>query len=376
MDLYFNSLPELNLSEFDHLTIPTGEQLDDFLARGWYRMQENLFTVHYIAGKKENEINAAIWLRVPLEKFKKSKSQRQISNRIEKKFKIVVRKAIFDKKKARLYEQYVKKIRWRGDSFWTLEQPKFNSWEVCIYDGPELIAFSFFDLGKKAISSIVGIYHPDYEKYSLGNYTMIAEIEYGRQNGFEYYYPGYFVIGNPDFDYKLRFLPIEFYRFFTQTWHPIYDFSEIDNILKYFEIKLNELSNFLTFQNIGNQVIKISMDAQVFLFEFREYGYLLDHPYCLILKPYQPADAFDVVVYDVKKSKYALCKARHPISLLDYFDFFNGENSEDFLILEDKDPEGFNYALDKKGLEVEEIIAYCDTSEDVFYAIKKYNFQK
>jgi leucyl-tRNA---protein transferase len=376
MDLYFNSLPELNLSEFDDLTVPTAEQLDEFLAKGWYRMQDNLFTVHYIAGKKENEINPAIWLRVPIEKFKKSKSQRQISNRIEKKFKIEVRKALFDKKKARLYENYTKNIRWRSDSFYTLEQPKFNSWEVCIYDGPELIAFSFFDLGKKAISSIVGIYHPDYEKYSLGNYTMIAEIEFGRQNGFEYYYPGYFVIGNPDFDYKLKFLPIEFYRIFTKSWHPISDFSETDNITKYFEIKLNELSNFLTLQNIENQVIKISTDAQVFLFEFRDFGYLLDHPYGLILKPYQPATAFIVVVYDVKKSKYALCKAKHPISLLDYFDFFNGENSEDFLIIEDKDPEGFNYALDKKGLEIAEIIAYCDTPQAVFDSIQDYNAQK
>jgi len=376
MDLYFNSLPELNLSEFDHLTVPTGEQLDDFLAKGWYRMQENLFTVHYIAGKKENEINPAIWLRVPLQKFKKSKSQRQVSNRIEKKFKIEVRKAIFDKKKARLYDQYVKKIRWRGDGFWTLEQPKFNSWEVCIFDGPELIAFSFFDLGKKAISSTVGIYHPDYEKFSLGNYTMIAEIEFGKQNDFEYYYPGYFVIGNPDFDYKLRFLPVEFYRLTTKSWHPISDFSEIDDILKIFEIKLNEVSIFLTSQNIENQVIKISMDTQVFLFEFREYGHLLDHPFGLILKPYQPADVFVVVVYDIKKSKYALCKARHPISLLDYFDLFKGQNSEDFLIIEEKDSEGYNYALDKKGLEIEEIITYCDTLEDVFYAIKNYNSKK
>lgn len=371
MDLYYNSLPELNLTEYDNSTYPTPEELDAFLAKGWYRMQENLFCVHYIAGKKHEEINTAIWLRVPLNSFKKSKSLRQISNRIESNFKVLSRKAVFDKKKARLYQKYVKNVRWRGDSIYAFEQPKFNTWEISVYDGPELIAFSFFDLGKKAISSIVGIYHPDYEKYSLGIYTMIGEIEYGIKNGFDYYYPGYFVIGNPDFDYKLRFKPSEFYRITTGQWHPISEFNENDDVIHDFQNKLTFVSTFLKSKNVENELIKLSYDAQYLLLDFPDYGRLLDHPYGVILSPYNPANIFNVVLYYPQKSKYALCTARHPISALDYFGFLNRDHLDDFVVLDNNEEDEWNFVLDKRALEVEEIIALADTPENLFLEILK-----
>ncbi|MCB9293514.1 MAG: GNAT family N-acetyltransferase [Lewinellaceae bacterium] len=76
--------------------------------------------------------------------------------------------------------------------------------EVEIYDGANLAAFSFFDVGRQSMYSKQGIYDPAYQKYSLGFFTMLVEIGYALERGCEYYYPGYVVPGNQEFDYKHR----------------------------------------------------------------------------------------------------------------------------------------------------------------------------
>ncbi|NJL75726.1 MAG: GNAT family N-acetyltransferase [Saprospiraceae bacterium] len=78
------------------------------------------------------------------------------------------------------------------------ERNIYNTFECEIYDQEKLIAVSFFDLGATSISSIMGMYDPDYSDYSLGYYTMLLEIEYGQERGFEYYYPGYVTPGFQD----------------------------------------------------------------------------------------------------------------------------------------------------------------------------------
>jgi len=80
----------------------------------------------------------------------------------------------------------------------------FDSMEVAIYEGDDLVAFSLFDLGMSSATSISGIYHPAYARFSLGYWTMLLEIAYAQEQKKLHYYPGYVVPGIDKFDYKLR----------------------------------------------------------------------------------------------------------------------------------------------------------------------------
>ena len=206
------------------------EKLDEYLARGWFRMGSMIFTCHFLCF--ENGLFSAVWIRLPLTDYTFRKSLRKIINKNKKKFNVFVRKAKFDAEKNDLYQLH--KSRFEGYIAPTLKDSLFGSgdkrdlydtWETCIYDGDKLIAASFFDLGSDSLASIMGLYDPDYEKHSLGIYTMLLEIQFGQAHQMQYYYPGYIVPSYNRFDYKKRIGATEFYNLTTKSWE---ETSDID----------------------------------------------------------------------------------------------------------------------------------------------------
>ena len=81
--------------------------------------------------------------------------------------------------------------------------------EIAVYDGAELIAASYIDVGDRSMASILCIYSQKYKKYSLGIYTMLLEIDLAKRLGLDYYYPGYVLDQPSAFDYKLLLGPCE-----------------------------------------------------------------------------------------------------------------------------------------------------------------------
>jgi leucyl-tRNA---protein transferase len=87
-----------------------------------------------------------------------------------------------------------------------------------VYDGEELIAVSFLDVGRKAVSSVYAMFAPEEGKRSLGHYTMLAEVEWARNLGFEFYYPGYGSVEPSVYDYKKSLQPLEVLNWQTMEW--------------------------------------------------------------------------------------------------------------------------------------------------------------
>lgn len=84
-----------------------------------------------------------------------------------------------------------------------------------------LVAFSFFDPGLRHVYSKTGVYDPRFAHYSLGNYTLLLEIEWAKAQGLEYYHPGYYAPTWPVFNYKLRLGPMEFKDCRDGAWKPM-----------------------------------------------------------------------------------------------------------------------------------------------------------
>lgn len=82
---------------------------------------------------------------------------------------------------------------------------------VRIYHGDEHVATSWFHFTENVVDGTYCVYNPDtkFSKYSLGNLTLLLEIEQAIQSGCSYYYLGYRYHIPSHFDYKANFNNLE-----------------------------------------------------------------------------------------------------------------------------------------------------------------------
>jgi arginyl-tRNA--protein-N-Asp/Glu arginylyltransferase len=73
---------------------------------------------------------------------------------------------------------------------------------VQVRDQDQLIAAGYFDKGSESIAGIMNIYHPEYNKYSLGKLLMLQKLQYALSQNKSFYYTGYISTGSTRFDYK------------------------------------------------------------------------------------------------------------------------------------------------------------------------------
>lgn len=288
------------------------QELDRYLERGWYRMGQTIFTTHFLFYR--NSLYSAIWTRLPLKGYSFRKSLRKIRNKNERAFQTVIRPANIDAEKEQLYLKYQEHFpEFRSPSLFAYlndgkEGNIFNSLEACVYNGEELVAFSIFDVGEESLASIIGVYSPDYPSYSLGFYTMLLEIQYGLDNGFSMYYPGYIVPGRPKFDYKKRIgkpEEVEYFDLKTGNWHLISTFHEEDTPIRKITKKLGIVHSEMRNLGIYSQLLYYpSYDTSLPYFDSK---YRLDAPIFLNIFPdYFNAPRY-VVVYDLWKNSFSFC---------------------------------------------------------------------
>lgn len=205
--------------------------LDWHLARGWYRMGSTIFTTHFLFFN--NKPYSALWLRVDLKNFTFSKSQRKLLRKNAALFSIASGPRLINAEREGLYLRYAANFDGRlsptiGDSLEDYGgETVFNTFEVTVRErvSSQLVACSYFDLGGDSAASILGIYDPMLNNFSLGYYTMLLEMKYCLDQGFRYYYPGYVVPGYQRFDYKLRLGKSQYYDIKSEGWH---DYSTIN----------------------------------------------------------------------------------------------------------------------------------------------------
>jgi arginyl-tRNA--protein-N-Asp/Glu arginylyltransferase len=91
--------------------------------------------------------------------------------------------------------------------------------ELCVYLDDSLVGVTFLDLGASATSAVYAIFDPVHHKRSLGILMMLRSIEFSRERGFRYYYPGYAYSEPFAYDYKKQFTGLE-YLDWEYSWKP------------------------------------------------------------------------------------------------------------------------------------------------------------
>ncbi len=287
------------LSDKRYPEILYAEELDAYLSKGWYRMGQSIFTTHFLYFN--HQVYSAIWIRLGLEGYKYRKSSRKLMRRNEKNFQVKIRQGAISAEKEVLFQKY--RNHFSGHLSNNLrdylldgeDYNIYNTLETAVYDEGKLVAFSFFDIGVQSAASIMGVYDPEYQKCSLGFYTMLMEIAFCREHKLKYYYPGYIVPGYSKFDYKLRIGQVEYLELSTNRWIDYEQFTEEDTPVNKMHRKLGQLQQVLR---------QDGMPVKLLIYPFFEASLsafwqapFLDYPLILIVKthPYYLVISYDIL---------------------------------------------------------------------------------
>jgi len=153
-------------------------------------------------------------LRVPVEVFRPTRSQRRVLRR-NRDLRVTVGAPKLTDRKHRMYAAYLddqhdgtmSRSR-RALSDFLYDSP-VNTLEFCYRLKNRLVAVSIADRSRAALSSVYVFFDPRFRRRSLGTFSALWEIDFCRRAGTAFYYLGYYVAGSARMNYKARFRPCE-----------------------------------------------------------------------------------------------------------------------------------------------------------------------
>ncbi len=186
----------------------TNGLLDTFLAKGYYRMQHNLFTCNDTQIEFDSYDIPVFWLRTVVAKIASNKLHSTIERKCSL-FSVEIKPATITTEVENLYSLYRNYVRFSAaesceDYLHQRDLPNpFDSYMIEVRDDATLIAVGYFDKGLHTIAGILNMYNPNYSKYSLGKFLMLQKINFALANNMQYYYTGYISTAITKFDYKI-----------------------------------------------------------------------------------------------------------------------------------------------------------------------------
>ena len=201
----------------------SAEQLDLLLADGWRHFGTQFF--RYSLGIYEFDIRLVIPLRLRLDRFSLSKSQRRVI-RQNGDLTVTVQPAEITPESADLFDRHKRRFKWGvPDSIYDFlsndpARVPCEAMQVTARLDDRLVAVSYFDVASRSISAVYGMFDPEFSDRSLGIFTMLKEIEFAQERRKEFYYQGYAYEGESFYDYKKRFRGTEAFDW-KGNWKPL-----------------------------------------------------------------------------------------------------------------------------------------------------------
>lgn len=207
-------LPEQQ-SSFHYLFIENGDTrtYQHILERG-YRRFGKMFFRHNCSN-----CNQCMSIRVPIETFRISKSQRRILNK-NSDISLTVTRPQVSKEHLDLYNEFHSyRSENRNWKFTPIEPDDYLAnfveghqkygWEFQYRQNETLIAVGLVDEVFDSLSSVYFYYSPSHNKTSLGTFSVLKEIEIAKNLNKQYLHLGYWIEKNQSMTYKANFKPHE-----------------------------------------------------------------------------------------------------------------------------------------------------------------------
>ena len=191
----------------------TKELASELIRRGWRRFGHSYF--HPICQGCTECKN----IRIDAFDFTPTRSQKR-SVKKNKNTQIYIQRPTLSYEHIELYNKFHKyKAKKSGWKYYEIDlQTYYEEFVVGAHDfGKEVlyvvddkvVGVDLIDILEDGISSIYFFYDPEYEKLSLGIFSLMMQISLAKQMGLRWIYLGYWVDGCTSFAYKKRFNPHE-----------------------------------------------------------------------------------------------------------------------------------------------------------------------
>lgn len=194
------------------------EEFDFLIINGWRH-----FGLFFFMPNCQN-CNECRPIRTLINNFSPSKSQRRNKKKNDSIVRVEFVLPEYSYEIYRVYEKHSKVKFNQETSIADFKESFFsdalqgNSRLSLFWVNKELVGVGFIDISKDGISSVYFCYDTDFSFLGLGVYSVLKEIEYGKQLDKSYYYLGYFVEGNSSMEYKGKYTPSEILDWNQAKW--------------------------------------------------------------------------------------------------------------------------------------------------------------
>jgi len=188
------------------------EQLK-MLERGWRRFGN----MHFVPECRE--CTACKTIRIDVEKFEFSKSQRRVMNK-NKDTEVYIQKPTVTYEHIDLFNKYHDVMHQKKN--WDINVIDVNEYnnsyvngahdfgkEILYFRDDKLIGVALSDMMQGGMSAVYCYYDHDYEHLSIGQFSILAQISIAKQNNIPYLYLGYWIKDHFSMGYKERYAPFE-----------------------------------------------------------------------------------------------------------------------------------------------------------------------
>jgi arginine-tRNA-protein transferase len=183
----------------------TGPELDELLSYGFFRSGTVMYKSHAV--RTSGQLYNVIRIRFPLEEWHPGSTYRKLKKR-NADLRMEIKPFTIDHENEELFDRY--RLARFGDVGASLNylvhqdgSHAFPSEMFRCYDGEQLIACAVTDMGETSAAGILFFYDHEHARRSLGKFLIYTMIVHMKTAGIKYYYPGYILPGNKDFDYKM-----------------------------------------------------------------------------------------------------------------------------------------------------------------------------
>ena len=163
-------------------------------------------------------------IRIPLDAFEPSKSQRKLLKRYTPRFEVTVGRPRYEAHHFEIYARHSKQVseankpddpRQYRSAF---VQSLVNSYMIEYRLDGELACVSVLDEGEGTVSSVYTFWESWAAKASPGTFSALWEIDWARQRGRAHYHLGFWIRDCSQMSYKNRFRPYELRDWQTAEW--------------------------------------------------------------------------------------------------------------------------------------------------------------
>ena len=197
-------------------------QMDRYWAEGWRHF--GILFFRYRTAAHNARVFTVLPLRIDLAGFKLTRSQKRVLS-VNRDLTTEIRPATIDRAKRALFfrhrERFTENIPTSLDNFLSPvpDSVPCRNLELSVWLEKRLLGVTFLDVGESATSAVYAIFEPEERKRSLAILMMLRSIQFSLDQGRRYYYPGYAYQEPYVYDYKKRFVGLEYLDWQT-GWRP------------------------------------------------------------------------------------------------------------------------------------------------------------